>query len=1098
MRSTKNRYSVIHAIVLTLLCVFPFSESALGVSVTVPDTTIQRGMTFALPLQVDQVDGLGIIAYQFSLQFDGEILEATGISIDGCLCDPWGDPTVNANVSGEITVVHYGVTPLSGAGQLIQIQFQVIGNPGEMTQLRFDSFLFNEGEPFAEVSDPAATFTVTFSNVPILSVFPESLSYGQTDTVQILTIINVGTDTLDWNISEIGEIPWLIKITPASGRGNDVVASIISRSGMSVGTYSGRILVSSNGGDQEIVLTMVVPQEHFIVDISIPDTSQYKSIRVQLPLRVSDITGMNIIAYDFTLLFDRDVINIVGTSTDSTLSETWEDPDINTDTSGQITVSHFGSTPLTGRGTLVSIICIAVGNPGDTSNFSFEHFVFNDGYPFARWDTPVGVFSVDTADVPLLFLSPTVLDFGSHETVKTFDIVNLGTDNLTWNVFEDPDEMWITSILPSSGVDETTISVAVSRIGLTAGLYSGKISVTSNGGNGSATVSISVPGGERYLRLSLPDTSGTINEDITIPVMVNDLTTFGVIDFQFALHFREGVVEVTDARSEATLSEPWGGAEVDISTPGRALISHEGLLPLAGGGPLINVRIRGIGLPGDSTTLTFSDVLFNGNSSIAQFDTPAGTFIIERPDSPLLYVTPTTLDFGSRATSKTLTITNLGASVLHWSVYESPVDIEWITSVLPADGTGPGTVTVTVDRSTLIPNTYSGGLFVASDGGNENITVRITVEETDTLPPYFAFHSPQNGAVSMPRNGPITIILQDQDSEVNGNSLHVVVDADTIVADGQDRSGGAVRFLQRHAGIGLVYTPPEIFDPDDEITVTVQAEDTALLPHLFQGSFSYRTGLALIDVHTQAVFGTEGGTLTDTSDVLFTLPPGILDDSLVVYIGTVTLPPQLSDTFVAVGQTYHFGPDGLHFCPLPGAGRLIYTEEDLHDAGVTDPVQLMVFGFNSIEGQWEELEILNTDPEEQIVLFNLCRFGYFTLVAFHQTSIEHESDTKYGPAGFKLHYTHPNPFNASTHIPIEIPSEPGPARVKINIYNLLGECVRTVFEGDLPPGYHTLRWDGRAGNGRVVPSGLYICRMSVTDPRGSICCLRQRKMLLLK
>lgn len=1094
----KKRLRAVPSLAAALLFFLSFSEHALGVSVTLPDTTVRTGMTFELPLQADQVDGLGILSYEFTLHFDGKILKATGVSIDGCLSASWGNPTVNTTVSGKITVVHYGVVPLAGSGHLINIHFQVVGNPGEMTQLRFDRFLFNEGDPPAEISDPASIFTVTFNNVPILSVFPDTLEYGEIDTVHILTIINVGADTLNWSISEATTIPWVITITPSSGTGNEVVAIFISRSGLNVGTYSGMLLVSSNGGDEEIVLNMVVPQEHFIVRVSVPDTSQYKSRRVRLPLRVGDVTGMNIIAYEFTLLFDKNVVNIVGASTDSALSEGWEDPSINTDTTGQITVSHFGLSPLAGRGALISVVCITVGNPGDTSQLTFDRFVFNDGYPFAQWDVPLGVFSVDTADVPLLLLSPTVLDFGSTETVQTFDIVNLGTDTLLWNVYEDPLETWITSTLPSSGVGEARVSVAVSRIGLTAGLYSGKVSVASNGGNSSATVTFSVPPGERRIRLSLPDTTAMINEEITLPIMVNDVSAQGIIDFQFALHFREQVIAVVDAQTEGTLSDPWGEASLEISSPGLARISHVGLLPLVGAGALIRLRIQAIGIPQESTSVMFSDVLFNDNGSVAQYDTPAGTFTIERPDYPLLSVSPTVLDFGSRATSKILTISNLGEGLLQWSVYESPVEVDWIAAVEPADGTGSGTVTITVDRSGLLPNVYSGGLYVASNGGYENITVRMVVEETDSLPPYLAFSSPQNGAVSAPRNGYLYVILDDLDSDVNQNTVTVVVDSDTIVTHGQDRTGGAVRFLQRDSGTGLIFMSPEAFEPNYEVVVTLRAEDTALPSHVYEGSFAYLTGSATIEIHAQAMFGSQGGTLADTNGVLVTLPPGALDDSLVVLLGTVTNSPPLSDTIVAVGKTRIFGPEGLYFCPLPGVGRLAYTEDDLYAAGVTDPMQLMVFGFSLESGQWEELQILNTDPETKIVLFQLCRLGYFTLGTFQTTSIENGSRGDHTPVRFRLLQNRPNPFNSSTHIPIEIPAETSPFRIEITMYNLLGERVRTLFQGELSTGQHTLLWDGRAEHGRVVPSGFYICRMTVVDSRGSTFCVQQQKMLFLK
>lgn len=1096
--SLKGRLQPTPLVLSMLICLLTSGGAASGVVVTLPDTTARTGTTFRLPVIVDEVTDQGIIAYQFTLSYQEDVLEALGVEVEGYLGGQWNiDPTVNTNVPGEVTVVHYGVAPLSGSGVLIMLELEVLSNPGDTTQLRFDSFVFNDGDPQAEISDPAAIFTVTFTGVPILSVFPDTLDFGESDTVRALYVSNVGVGTLDWSMSEDPELAWITDIRPATGADDDTVAVTVSRQGMSSGSYSGWVRVRSNGGHRKIRVSMTVPQEVLVVTVTIPDTSQYKSRRVELPVRVEDVTGMEIIAYRFSLIFDESVINAVGASTQSSLSAGWGSPTVNTDTTGQITVAHYGPSPLVGEGKLVSVICYAVGNPGDSTDLAFGRFLFNDGYPYVDCDTPAAVFSVDTADVPLLLLSPTVLDFGSTETVKTFDILNLGTDTLTWSVFEDPGVSWITSVSPLSGEGEETVTVAVSRIGLEAGLYSAKVSITSNGGDGTVTVTLSVPGGGRRVLVSLPDTTAALESEITIPVRVNDVTPFGIVGFQFTLNFDERVMEVAAALAEATLCALWGPPEVDLATPGQVTVGHQGPLPLAGRGTLIGLRVKAVGDPEDSSELTLSTVLFNGDSSVAQYETPAGTFRIERPDYPLLSVSATLLDFGPTAAAKSFTITNLGTGTLRWSVFENP-EVDWITSVFPTDGTNQGTVTVIVNRTGLYPGPYTGGLYVASNGGYRNIDVRMEVEETDTLPPYMVFSSPQHEAISLARNAPIYVIVEDTDSDVSLNTVWVEVDADTIVSEGNDRTEGAVSFFQRTQGVGLVYTPRMLFAQDYEVVVSVRAEDTALPSHVYEGGFSFTTGAAIVEVTSRATLASEGGTLADTSGVLVTLPPGVLRDSLAIIIGTVTDPPPLADTVAAVGRSFFFGPDGLAFCPLPGVGRLVYTEEDLAAAGVADPSELMVFCFDSKTGEWEPRQVLSIDPEDRTVLFQICRFGYLTLGVVRTTSVGGEYGIQNNPTHFFLKPCRPNPFNSSTHILFEIPEVRCPVGVTVSIYNLLGEEVRALFQRQLSQGRYGLIWDGRHRSGREMPSGLYFCRMSVEDSQGSEMFVQARKVLLLR
>jgi hypothetical protein len=72
---------------------------------------------------------------------------------------------------------------------------------------------------------------------------------------------------------------------------------------------------------------------------------------------------------------------------------------------------------------------------------------------------------------------------------------------------------------------------------------------------------------------------------------------------------------------------------------------------------------------------------------------------------------------------------------------------------------------------------------------------------------------------------------------------------------------------------------------------------------------------------------------------------------------------------------------------------------------------------------------------------------------------------------------YPNPFNPLTSIRFELPSA-GPATV--TIHALDGTLIGTLVAGPLAAGRHEVRWDGRAGDGRALSSGVYLCRLSVS------------------
>ena len=76
------------------------------------------------------------------------------------------------------------------------------------------------------------------------------------------------------------------------------------------------------------------------------------------------------------------------------------------------------------------------------------------------------------------------------------------------------------------------------------------------------------------------------------------------------------------------------------------------------------------------------------------------------------------------------------------------------------------------------------------------------------------------------------------------------------------------------------------------------------------------------------------------------------------------------------------------------------------------------------------------------------------------------------PVTFQVVNNYPNPFNAGTVIAFTVPNE---GKVNVLIYNIRGELITTLYDGQIQSGYHALHWDGKNQNGLPVASGVYIC-----------------------
>jgi hypothetical protein len=92
-------------------------------------------------------------------------------------------------------------------------------------------------------------------------------------------------------------------------------------------------------------------------------------------------------------------------------------------------------------------------------------------------------------------------------------------------------------------------------------------------------------------------------------------------------------------------------------------------------------------------------------------------------------------------------------------------------------------------------------------------------------------------------------------------------------------------------------------------------------------------------------------------------------------------------------------------------------------------------------------------------------------------------------ACLELSQNEPNPFNPVTTIRYSLDK---PAPVTVDIFNALGQRVRTFNEGNRPAGWHHVVWDGRDASGNNVASGMYLYVLKAGSKRFS------KKMTLVK
>ena len=85
------------------------------------------------------------------------------------------------------------------------------------------------------------------------------------------------------------------------------------------------------------------------------------------------------------------------------------------------------------------------------------------------------------------------------------------------------------------------------------------------------------------------------------------------------------------------------------------------------------------------------------------------------------------------------------------------------------------------------------------------------------------------------------------------------------------------------------------------------------------------------------------------------------------------------------------------------------------------------------------------------------------------------------PCGRCCQQNAPNPFNASTVIPFQVPVDLADEVMRLRIYNLSGQVVRELHVQAPGAGEHRLSWDGRDEFGRDAGSGVYVYRLETRE-----------------
>jgi hypothetical protein len=173
------------------------------------------------------------------------------------------------------------------------------------------------------------------------------------------------------------------------------------------------------------------------------------------------------------------------------------------------------------------------------------------------------------------------------------------------------------------------------------------------------------------------------------------------------------------------------------------------------------------------------------------------------------------------------------------------------------------------------------------------------------------------------------------------------------------------------------------------------------------------------------------------------------------------------------------GLNNLDICPA-------FKDTSQGDYSLTDSSVCVGWGLDSVivEDTWyycrskDYYGNVRPDPIDRFVDVGAIESPY------ERNPLAIKSTTHGYPIKFNLQQSYPNPFNPSTTIEFTLPSS---VFVILKIYNILGEEITTLVNGNLKAGNHSYQFDGSH-----LASGIYLYRIQAGHFK------EVRKMMLLK
>jgi hypothetical protein len=194
---------------------------------------------------------------------------------------------------------------------------------------------------------------------------------------------------------------------------------------------------------------------------------------------------------------------------------------------------------------------------------------------------------------------------------------------------------------------------------------------------------------------------------------------------------------------------------------------------------------------------------------------------------------------------------------------------------------------------------------------------------------------------------------------------------------------------------------------------------------------------------------------------------------------------------IVTAVTFEVSVDGEVVSPyeftIPLEVSLPYKRGLLEKLGINPEDLGMYYVGQSGELVREGISNISVNEETDEITGTLVHFSDVALAP--KASVPTAVEENILPTSLLMEQNYPNPFNPKTTISYYLPEN---SHVRIDIYNIGGQHVKTLINEVKPFGEYSVTWNGTDFSGNKVTSGVYICSLKAGN------FMLSRKLMLMK